>query len=114
MGRSNIEGSNLLDNVLVRGVKGGVNIQTLTGTTSMPTNPNWLNFLDPGGATRELRLPAEARGLTLVIVNTADAAEDLTVKEDSGTTTIGTISQNEMALLVCNGTTWFIGVGTTT
>ena len=112
--RANMEGMSLLDFVMVRGAKGGVNIQALGGTLTMPTNPNMLNFIDPGGATRVLLLPPEVKGMILVIVNTADAVEDLTVKEDSGTTTIGTISQSEMALLVCDGTTWFIGVGTTT
>jgi hypothetical protein len=112
--RANLEGAVIRDSLWTAGMKSGVNVQTLAGTTTMPTNPNVMNFLDPGGATRILLLPPEVKGLMLIIVNTADAAEDLTVKEDSNTTTIGTISQNEMAILVCNGTTWFIGVGTTT
>jgi hypothetical protein len=56
-------------------------------------------------------LPAEEAGLFFVIVNSADAAETLTVKEDSGTTTISTIAQNKAAILVCDGTTWRTLVG---
>lgn len=114
MGRSNIEGATIQDIVAVRGFKGGVNIQTLAGTLTMPTNPNMLNFIDPGGVTRIVLMPAAVRGLTLVIVNTSAGIFELTIKDSTNVTTIGTIGQNEMALLVCNGTTWFIGVGTTT
>lgn len=64
--------------------------------------------IDPGGAGRKILLPAEAdcKGLMLVIKNSADAAEILTIKEDSDTTTIVTPTQNETAILFCNGTTW--------
>ncbi len=64
--------------------------------------------LDPGGATRLVDLPAEAvsTGLAYRILNTADAAEDLTVRDDGGGT-IATVSQNEAAWFACDGTTWF-------
>lgn len=68
-------------------------------------------FCDPGGAGIDLLLPAEAEGLAFVIFNTADAAEAIAVKEDSDTTTIITLDQNQAGLVVCDGTTWrgFIG-----
>lgn len=97
-------------------LKLGVNSQTLAATYTMDHEMPPLQFLDPGGAGRTVLLPTEAdsKGLVFVIINKADAAEDLTIKDDSNTNTIGTISQNELALLVCDGTTWSIGVGTTT
>jgi len=89
------------------------NTETLTGTKTLTVTDARMQFLDPGGAGRKVLLPAEASssGLDFMIFNTADASEDLTVKEDSDTTTIVTISQNEGGLPACNGTTWkgFVG-----
>jgi hypothetical protein len=64
--------------------------------------------IDPGGAGRKVLLPAEAdcEGYMLVIKNSADAAEILTVKDDADAVTIVTPTQNETAILFCNGTTW--------
>lgn len=71
---------------------------------------------DPGGTARTVTLPAEAAAddMILMIANEADAAEDITVKEDAGSTTIVTISQNERALLWCDGVTWYGFVGAKT
>ena len=65
-----------------------------------------LQFIDPAGA-RDLTLPAESvsEGLCFIIVNQANAAEDITVKDDSPAT-IGIIGQNEVGILVCDGTDW--------
>lgn len=92
----------------------GTMAQTLAGTYTMDADMPTALGLDPGGATRVVLLPPEEEGLTFYIKNMADAAEDLTVKEDSNTTTIGTISQNETAWFVCIGGIWTIGIGTTT
>lgn len=78
---------------------------TLAGTYTMAANDRMVHLLDPGGAGRTVLLPPEAEGIYL-IWNKADAAEDLTVKEDSNTTTILTISQNEAGILFCDGTSW--------
>ncbi len=72
----------------------------------MPSDPNTLYF-DPGGASRDVTLPAEASssGKWFRIVNEADAAENLVVKDDGGSTIV-TIGQNEEAQVTCNGTAW--------
>jgi len=70
--------------------------------------------LDPGGAGRNVTLPTEEEGLTFLINNIADAAEDLTIKNPA-TTTIGTISQGEAGVAFCAGGVWYLRlVGTTT
>src|SRR3990167_11387932 len=76
---------------------------TFTGDADMPHV--W--FLDPGGADRTVLLPAETDGLWYKVVNTADADETLTVKEDSNTTTVGTIGRGESRYFISNGTTWY-------
>lgn len=88
-------------------VKNGYATETATGTVTLDDTYPSIIGIDPGGAGRDVTLDAEATsdGLTRVIVNRADAAEDLTVKDDGGGT-IGTISQNEAALFHCNGTAW--------
>lgn len=82
-------------------------IQTLTGTFAMDADMAHMLFLDPGGAAREVRLPPAENGLFYTIVNTADAAEVITVKDSTGTTTFGTFTQNESIWAFSNGTTWF-------
>jgi hypothetical protein len=88
------------------------NAETLSGALDLSTAANAGRYaqilkLDPGGAGRNVTLEAEADypGLLRLIVNAADAAEDLTIKDDGGST-IGTVSQNEMALFACDGSSW--------
>ena len=70
--------------------------------------------IDPAGATRTLDMPVEAGsvGVSFLIVNTADAAEALTVRS-SANATIGTILQDETAIVACDGTAWHVFVGAT-
>ena len=86
---------------------GGHNVETLTGDKTLTITDARMQKLDPGGAGRDVNLPAEATadGIAYRILNAADAAEDLTVKDD-GASTIVTISQNEAAWVVCDGTSW--------
>lgn len=71
-------------------------------------------YVDPNsaGGTEDLLLPPEDEcdGLMLIIVNTAGGAENIVVKEDSDTTTVMTVSQNEIGLCACDGTTWRGGI----
>lgn len=88
--------------------------RTLTGNLTLTAEAPTLQFMDPGGAGRTITLPAEAdsEGLTFIISNEADAAEVLTIQDD-GTNTIVTPTQNEAAILFCDGTTWSGLVGNT-
>lgn len=68
--------------------------------------------LDPGGAHRNVDLPgpdegiADNDGLMFSITNTADAAENLVVRNPAGDTVV-TISQNERAIVVgAGGAVW--------
>ena len=85
----------------------GAGYYTMTASGAVTLNDTYPNLvgIDAGGAGRNVTLDDEAthKGLLRVIVNRSDAAEDLTVK-DSGGDTIGTVSQNELAVFYCDGT----------
>lgn len=89
---------------------------TLTGTKTLTDADFIMQFLDPGGAGRNVLLPPEANtNHTFWIVNKADAAETLTVKDDSAATTIGTVAQGETKMFTSNGLAWVmltVGLGT--
>lgn len=82
----------------------------VAATAEMPIEVTWppVLYLDPNGAARTVLLPPEAEsvGLTFHIRNTADAAETLTVEEDSSTTSIMALTQGQYGVVHCDGTTW--------
>jgi hypothetical protein len=88
---------------LVMGTAGAAQTK-VTGSTCL---------VDPNGGAQNLDLPAEASFGTghLFIVNTANAAEAITVRDDSGASTIVTLAQNESGWVYCDGTAWrgFVG-----
>lgn len=113
---ANRTGGRTSDTLHTKGWKSEVLTQTLTGTFTMDAGMPPIINVDPGGATRIVLMPLATgnAGLQFRILNAADAAEDLTIKDSTNTTTFGTISQNEIGDLICTGSTWRIGIGTTT
>ena len=82
---------------LVTGTAGAAQTQ-LTGN---------IVLVDPAGGAQDLTLPASADFIgQLIICNTADAVEAITVKDTLGNTII-TLDQNQSGLCVCDGTAWF-------
>lgn len=84
--------------------------RTLTAAEVAESN---IFAFDCGGSARSLTLPAESTsaGLILFISNTSDAAEVLTIQDDTPAT-VCTPTQNEDAIVWCNGTSWFGGTVT--
>jgi hypothetical protein len=83
--------------------------ETLTGTrvlTAEEVNDYAIMSFDPGGAGRAITLPAIASnvGESIVIANTADAAEVLTISDSVGT--VVTPTQAESAILWNDGVRW--------
>jgi hypothetical protein len=66
---------------------------------------------DPAGA-RDLTLPpvAACKGVIIFISNQADGAEVITIKNAAGTA-ICTPTQNEAAIVWCDGVAWYGSVG---
>ena len=93
---------------LLRSAVQTVDMNDVTVTLTAATITSDILYVDPGGNTETLLLPPEAdmTGALLLIVNTADAAEDVTVKDDADNDTIVTVSQNEIGFCCCDGSTW--------
>lgn len=66
---------------------------------------------DPTGGHRDITLDpvATSSGMWRVIVNAADNAENLVLKNVGGDT-IATVNQNEAGIVYCDGSTWALVV----
>ena len=100
-------------------VKGGVGEATLTGAVILTARSSQMLRLDPGGANRNVDLPGpdegieDNNGLNYTILNTADAAENLVVRNPAGAT-VATVSQNERCTFVGVGAQVWAHMGITT
>ena len=99
------------DNFVLR----STNTETLSANKTLDGSEEHYHFLDPGGAARDVTLPAvgNSDGLSYTIVNTADAQEDLTVK-NAGGTVICYIAPNTVGQIFCDGATWKAQVSSVT
>ena len=90
-------------------VKGMWTEKTAAGNLTLDATYSSKCRIDPGGAHRDVTLEAVgvASGMERLIVNIADAAENLVVKNVGGDT-IGTINQNESAVFYCDGASWYL------
>lgn len=102
-----------------RGNVSTVGLITLSGTLTLDLatyNQNTL-VIDPGGAGRTVLLwpEADVEGCEFLFKNQADAAEALTIKDDSNTTTVAIVPRGHTAHVACIDATWaLVGVVPTT
>ena len=77
-------------------------VETLAGDRVIVDSDAMILKMDPAGSARDVTLPAESTvspsGRMFWILNGADAAENLVIKDDGGAT-IATANQNESALV---------------
>lgn len=83
-------------------LKNGINTETLAGTHTMTARSSTFQRLDPGGAARNVVLPAAGPSYgPFWIQNVADvAAEIITVKQSDGSTTVSTVRPGEVACFI--------------
>jgi hypothetical protein len=114
--RQRHDASDFYDPRFINGQNGQVVTQILAGTFTPAVPLAFAYALDPGGAGRKIIPPLEtsSKGLWFYVINTADAAEDITVRNNADGADRGVISQNESALLICDGVTWNVLVGKNT
>lgn len=85
----------------------------LSGNVTMDKSYPSIVILDPGGADRNVTLPAEADSKDNVryIRNSSDGTgEDLAILDDAGAT-VTTLYRGDWVILICDGTTWNIAHG---
>ena len=94
----------IADALMLRaGNRFGITQLTLGGTLTMSGPMNNVLAIDPGGAARKVLLHASPkRGDFYILINTADAAEVITVQNSAGVglTPACTPTQNEVAIIV--------------
>ena len=93
-----------LEGFEVRTLSGNLDLSAAGAAFSLPAEAK----LDPGGAHRDVTLELESTcpGLKRRIINGADAAENLVIKDDDGT--IATINQNEQGEFFCDPTSGWL------
>lgn len=115
--RGNLHGNGLRNPKIYNGLQLGTLVYAAAADLTLDDDSAVCIAFDPSGAGRKVLMPLASalnEGYAFFIVNTADAAEDLTVKDSTDAVTIGTISQNENAWVINVGGTWRICVGKTT
>jgi hypothetical protein len=85
-----------------------VNSESLSGTKTLAATDPQIQALDPNGANRNVLLPPEAdgKGMWIFITNTGTGGYDLTVYDDSQTTQIAALGNDQAKIFVCDGTEW--------
>lgn len=88
-------------------LKNGIEDLTLTGNLTLDLSYGNRLRIDPGGNNRDVTLPAHTgnNGVWFDIVNTADAVENLVIKDSAGSTVV-TLNQNERVHVQSNGSAW--------
>jgi hypothetical protein len=91
----------------------GHNVETLAGSKTLTPQDATFQLLDCDGSGRDVNLPAEeaSQGLFFVIKNVTAATHAITVKDDSGVSTIDSISAVSFGIFVCDGSSWVSAVG---
>ena len=91
-------------------------IPTLADNYQLTVDHPPIIVADPQAASKDLLLPlaSTAAGLVFIVVNIADAPENIVVKDSTDTTTIATVAQTESVVLVCDGVSWYGLVGANT
>lgn len=82
-------------------LRGAWDVETLVGNVALTRKHGHYQKLDPGGSSRDATLFAQTvqdEGDWFYIANAADAAENLVIKDDAGST-VATVNQSEMAVV---------------
>lgn len=95
MSVSNIRNANSEHLIATTGFRLSSEIRTLAGDITLGLECAPVQYLDPGGAARNVDLPASVKGTVIVISNMADAAETITVRNEADAT-VDTVPQNQI------------------
>lgn len=110
--RQNLFDAEAVGLLLRNKIKGLHTNKTLAGNITLATDDTLVQVLTPGAA-RTVTLPPEAssEGIMFIIVNAGVAAEDVTVQDTAGPTTVLVLAgqatnPKRAAMFYCDGTRW--------
>ena len=86
-------------------LKGGVNVEALTGAKTLTEASGMVQILNPNGGTKVVNLPAVKDGMMYFIANSGSGGHDLTVTKPDSLTFV--VSNGKGLLIACNDTNWF-------
>lgn len=93
------------------------NVETLAANKTLAVDDALVQVLDPGGGARTLTLPDPANvdgedngdGLLFIVINTADAAESITVNDHNASAVGSTVDQNGIGIFIAFEGAWYGG-----
>lgn len=107
MSQQNLQKGSSLDFVQVpSGWLLGMHRRSLSDDVTLDVGSAPMQVMDPDGEGRDVTLPDASgedkgvHGLTFVVMNTADAAEDLTVKDGKSDSTVATVGEGDTGIFV--------------
>ncbi len=93
---------------LENAAKGNLMSIAISGALTIPAKPPFLVKVDPTGA-QNVTCPTKASRFIFFIIHGSTNNADLTIK-DSAAATIGTLSQNEIGIIIDDGVATTFGV----
>lgn len=106
--RSTLEDNKAYDLDLQNAAKGRLMSIAISGALTIPAKPPFIVKIDPTGA-QNVTCPTKGSRFMFIVIHGSTNNADLTIK-DSAATTIGTLSQNEIGMVVDDGVATFFGV----
>ena len=108
MSRMNMEDMRVDGAILNSNIKGGTEAIAIAGALTIGAKPPFIVKIDPTGA-QNVTCPTKGSKFMFIVIHGSTNNADLTIK-DSAAVTIGTLSQNEIGMVVDDGVATFFGV----
>lgn len=108
MSRNTLEGNKIFEAVLKTCLFADPLVIAISGALTIPAKSPAVLSIDPTGA-QNVTMPTKGGKFIYLLIHGSTNNADLTIKDSAGVT-IGTLSQNEIGLVVDNGVNTFFGV----
>jgi len=108
MGRSNQAENKFESPWFENAAKANLMSVAISGALTIPAKPPFIVKIDPTGA-QNVTCPTKGSRFFFIVIHGSTNNADLTIK-DSAAVTIGTLSQNEIGMIVDDGVATFFGV----
>ena len=105
--RSNLDFSNVMGLLIKNQLRmESMTIPSVADNTQIGVDWPTVIIADADGVAKDMLLPAEASSKDLVFLIINFGGENLVIKDDADSSTIGTVATATSGLFHCDGTTW--------